>query len=79
MTGDPSAKARALAGLQRKQAGIAAEIAALEAELADAAPVKGPAVSPFAPDDRDTARNTIARHARRRILDRNTCADQRIE
>jgi glutamate N-acetyltransferase/amino-acid N-acetyltransferase len=49
MTGNPSEKATALAGLQRKQAEIAAEIAALEAELAVAAPSKGPSISPFAP------------------------------
>jgi glutamate N-acetyltransferase/amino-acid N-acetyltransferase len=51
MTGNPSEKAKALAGLQRKQAEIAAEIAALEAELAVAAPSKGPAISPFSPEE----------------------------
>jgi glutamate N-acetyltransferase/amino-acid N-acetyltransferase len=47
MTENQSDKARALAELQRRQAEIAAEIAALEADMP---PAKGPAVSPFAPD-----------------------------
>jgi len=50
MTGDPSEKASTLAALQRQQAEIAAEIAALEAELDPAAQAKKPAVSPFAPE-----------------------------
>jgi glutamate N-acetyltransferase/amino-acid N-acetyltransferase len=48
MAGDRSEKAETLAALQRKQADIAAEIAALEAELG-ASTAKKAAVSPFAP------------------------------
>jgi glutamate N-acetyltransferase/amino-acid N-acetyltransferase len=47
MAGSQSEKAIALAALQRKQAEIAAEIAALEAGMD---PARGPAVSPFAPE-----------------------------